>query len=438
MIVSRTLGLGVGILLLASAAVAAPHAQGGAKPVAKDVAPAKGQEPKPPLLTLQESVALASGEQPALIAYEREAQAAEQEAVAARSLPDLQLTAGIQNFPITGRNAFSPTRDEMTMLSIGLMREQVRRSKRQAEAARLGAEALLSKRQASAREREIRRDVMIAWIDAVEAHSKAALIDSLVANLRTGRKVMEAGIPTGTSTPALALQMDSEIALAQGELAEARSAEDRARSELARWIGAAAASRPLPDTLPLIDAPKQLPASLLSLHPSLQAAEAEQQVARRQVDVARQERARDVTWSVMLGIRPKYGEMISGQVSIPLQTNRRNRQDRLISAAQLRADAAGQRLEDARRDLIQRFEVARADYEGASAELARIDRDAIPALESAFNAAEARFEAGGGTFDQPFQIVRPYVEATIKSVETRAKRDRAVANMIYVVGETER
>lgn len=232
--------------------------------------------------------------------------------------------------------------------------------------------------------------------------------------------------------------MDSEIALAEGELAGARSAEVRARSELARWIGGRAAARQLPDALPWIEAPKQLPAELLALHPSLQAAEAERQLARRQVDVARQERGRDVTWSVMLGIRPKYGEMISGQVSIPLQTNRRNRQDRLIAAAELRADAAGEKLEDARRDLVRRFQVAQANYEGASAELGRIDREAIPALESAFKTAEARFEASGGSFDQPFQVVRPYVEATIKSVETRAKRDRAVAEMLYVVGETGR
>jgi outer membrane protein TolC len=138
----------------------------------------------------------------------------------------------------------------------------------------------------------------------------------------------------------------------------------------------------------------------------------------------------------MLGIRPKYGEMIGGQVSIPLEINRRNKQDRLIAEAQLRADAAALRAEDTRRDLIQQYEAARADYEGADAELARIDREAVPALESAFKTAEARYETGGGTAEESFQIVQSYIETTMRSVETRAKRDRAVANMFYVVGGT--
>ena len=137
-----------------------------------------------------------------------------------------------------------------------------------------------------------------------------------------------------------------------------------------------------------------------------------------------------------IAVQFKDGEMVSGQVSIPLQINRRGRQDRLIGAAEARADAARLRVEDTRRELTQQYEVARADYEGADAELAHINREAVPALESAFKVAEARYAGGDGTLEQPFAIVRRYVETTIKSVEIRAKRDRAVAKMLYVIGET--
>ncbi|HKP34033.1 MAG TPA: hypothetical protein VJT70_04555, partial [Sphingomicrobium sp.] len=122
-----------------------------------------------PVLTLQQAVALASGDQPSVAAYESEAVASEQAAFAARSLPDPVVSAGIQNYPITGMNAPSPTKDEMTMYTIGVMREQVRRSRREAEAARLRAEAAVSRFQGSARQRTIQRDVMKAWIDAAEA-----------------------------------------------------------------------------------------------------------------------------------------------------------------------------------------------------------------------------------------------------------------------------
>ena len=397
-------------------------------------APAPAAEPT---LTLERAVSLASGDQPMIAAFEREAQASQAEAVAARSLPDPQLMVGIQNFPITGDTAFSPTDDFMTMYMIGIMREQVRRSKREAEAGRILAEALVSQRKASAEQRHVRREVMIAWIDAVEARAKQKLLGSLIADLRTGQKVMEAGVPTGGSTPALALQAQAEIGLEESRLADAKRTEDRARAELARWIGNDAASRPLPDSIPDIELPDIIAhgSHAVSVHPELLVAQAEQDAAARQVDVAQQGRKRDITWQVSLGLRPNYGQMVSAQVSIPLQLNRRNRQDRLVAAAEARADAARLRTEDTRRELEAHYATAMADYEGANAELARINKDAIPSLEAAFNAAQARYAGGGGTLDQPFAIVRRYIEVTMQSVETKAKRARAAAELIHAVGE---
>lgn len=409
--------------------------------LAADGASASAQAANPdaggPVLGLEEAVARARSDQPSLVAYELEAQASEQAAIAARSLPDLRLMLGVQNFPITGDDAFSPTDDFMTMYMIGIMREQVRRSKREAEAQRIRAEALVSRREGSAKGRQIGRDVMIAWIDAVAARAKQKLLGQLIADLRTGHQVMVAGIPTGGSTPSLALQADAEIGLQEAELADARRAEARARAELARWIGSAA-SLPLPDTIPQIDLPIAAVRGPLPAHPELEVAQAEQQAALRGVDVARAERKGDISWEVALGLRPKFGHMLSAQVTIPLQRTRRSRQDRLLAEALARAAAAGLRLEDTRRDLLGRYGVAAADYEGAEAELTRINRDAIPSLESAFKAAEARYAGGAGTLELPFAIVRQYVEATIQAVDIRARRARAAAEMIYVVGEAGR
>lgn len=400
--------------------------------------PATAQQQAPaaePALGLQDALALVTTDQPRIEAYQRDADASEQAAVAARSLPDPQLTAGVQNFPITGKHALSPTADEMTMLTIGVMREQVRRSKREADAQKVLAEALVSRKQASAEERHIRRDVMLAWIDAVEARAKQHLLEQMIADLRTGRKVMAAAIPTGGSTPAIALQADGEVAVEESELADAERAEKHARSELARWIGPAA-YRPMPDSIPDIEVPVGMMPPI-DVHPEVQVALAQQQVAQRLVEVAEQSRKWDPTYSVSLGLRPKYGEMISAGVSIPLQINQRNNQDRLIAEAQARADAAAFRVEDTRRELAEEYRSAVADYEGASAELEHINREAIPALEGAFKTAEARYEVGGGgTLEQPFAIARRYIEVHIQSVEAQARRARAAAQILHVHGET--
>ena len=301
-----------------------------------------------PILTLNEAVDVSLGDQPSAAAFEREADASEQAAIAARTLPDPQLTLGTQNLPVTGRMAFDPSADFMTMHTIGIMREQVRRSKREAEAARLRAEAVVSRTEATVQERRIARDVMVAWINAVEAQAKQRLLDRIMEDLSVAYRVMVAGVPTKGSTPADALQMQAEISLARAQLADAQGQEQRARAELSRGMGSAA-QRPLPNSIPAVALPANAQKAVdLSIHPQIRLADAQEQAALRQVDVARRERKPNLTWSAMYGWRPDLGDMVTVGVTIPLQINRSRLQDRRIAEASARADAARLRAEDAR------------------------------------------------------------------------------------------
>ena len=390
------------------------------------------------VLTLEEAIAHARGDQPSIAAFGREAAASEEAAVAALSLPDPRVSVGIQNFPITGDNAFSPTDDFMTMYTFGVMREHVRRSRREAEAARLRAEAAVSRAEGVAQVLHIERDVMIAWIKAVEAAAKQRLLTQIVGDLRVGQKVMEAAIPTGGSNAALALAAQAEIALAQAQIAAARGVEARARGELARWIGAEAL-RPLPNRISFLAPPPEIHAThALSAHPHVQASAAQELAARRQVEVARSARSPNLTWSVGLGLRPEFGHMLSAQVSIPLQINRRGLQNRRIAEAQARADAARLRIADSVREFEGAYATAAADYRSAEAQIAELRDRAIPALEASFEAAEARYAGGQGTLELPLDIVRRYVEANVQLVEQEAARARAAAELIYLAGETAR
>jgi cobalt-zinc-cadmium efflux system outer membrane protein len=429
----RALGVSVIVSGLVSLPALALAAQGpGAARTEQSAAPAGA------VLELTEAVALANDEQPTVLAFEQEGAASEEAAVAARTLPDPQISAGVQNYPVTGGVAFSPTRDDMTMYTIGVMREQVRRSRREAEAARLRAEAVVSRAEGSVEERRVQREVMIAWIGAVEAAAKQRLLARVIADLNAGRQIMEAGIPTGASSPALALQAQAEVALAEAQFAEARAAEARARAMLARWIGPAA-HRPLPQSLPAIALPAELRAEFAGEdHPSVRLAEAQEQAARRQVDAARAERRPNLTWSVMYGWRPDYGDMVSAQISIPLQINRGHLQNRRIAEAEARADAARLRAEDARRELGGAYGAALADYRGAQAQLTILREQAIPSLEASFEAAEARYAGGQGSLELPLAIVRRYVEANIQSVEQQGRLARAAAELIYLTGEAGR
>lgn len=423
-----TAALGVALILPLPAIDAAPAQHVAPLPTSARAHPAgKGQ-----VLSLEDAVRISRGEQPTLLAFGREADASEQAAIAARALPDPELTAGVRDFPVTGSRAFSPTADDFTMYTFGIMREQVRLAKREAEAARLQAVAIASRAEATAQERRIQRDVMVAWLNAVEASSKQRLLDRIIGDLTVGHQVMEAGIPTGASSPALALQMQGEIALAQAQKVRAVGEEARARAELGRWIGAAA-QRPLPDAVPLLKLPASAQERIAtSLHPTVLVAEAQEQSARLQIEVARADRKPNVTWSVNYGYRPRFGDLLSAQVTIPLQTNRAGRQDRRIAEALAQADAAHLRAEDARREIGGAFGMALADYQSAEGQLAILNAKVLPALEASFAAAEARYGGGQGGLELPLTIVRRYVEVSIESIEERAKRARAAAELTYL------
>ena len=396
-------------------------------------APAQDKAPAAPTLTLPDALAIASGDQPMVEAYARDAEASKQAAVAARNLPDPQLSVGVQDFPVTGHTAFSPTRDDFTMYVIGVMREQVRRSKRDATAAQLQAEATVNLEQASAEQLHIRRDATIAWLTAVEAIAKGQLLERAIDDLKTGQKLMEAGVPTGASSPSLALEAQAEVALAEVQLAESRGAEAHARGELARWIGPAA-QRPLPDAVPNLALPAAMRGQMLD-HPHLRVALAQETAAQRQVEVARADRKPDISWSVNYGFRPSFGDFVGAQVSIPLQINQGHLQDRRIAEAQARVDAAALRAEDTRRDLEEQYQTALADYQGANAQIDVLTKTAIPSLEAAFKTAEARYAGTQGSLELPLNVVRRYVETSISLVEQEGKRARAAAEIIYLTGE---
>ncbi len=425
--ISRTGAAVLAFLLVAPNPVLAQESRDHDNPAMTTVPVAAGPE-----LGLNEAIALSQGDQPSLAAYERDARASEEAAVAAGTKPDPVLQTSIQSYPVTGRTAFSPNRDDFTMYTIGFMREEVRRSKREAAAAALRADAVVSRTQGTVQERRIRRNVMVAWINAVEASSKQRLLARIISDLQVAHRVMEAGIPTGAATPSDALQMQAEISLAEAQRGEARGQERRARAELARWIGDAA-RRPLPTRIPSIDLPAGTDAGFdPSSNPEVRVADAEEAAAKLRTDVARRDRRPNISWGANYSFRPDYGNFIGLQLSIPLQLNRSKLQDRRIAEASERESAAGLRAQDMRRDLNGQYYAAIADYQAADAQLTILTSKSVPSLEASFDAAEARYGAGQGTLELPLSLVRRYVETTIQTLEEQAKRARAATDITYL------
>lgn len=388
-------------------------------------------------LSLDEALALSVERQPALNAFARTARAAEEAAVAARQLPDPQLTIGIQNLPVTGSEAFDLGADFMTMKSIGIMRTQVREAKRDAASARYLAEAAVSLAEQDVLARRIQREVMLGWIAIIEAQQKRGVLGLLVEKLEARQSLVEGGILDGSATPADVIAIEADISAARGEMLAAKDAEAAGRAMLARWIGDAA-QRPLStNQLPICrPSNKQLALAAVAEHPLVEVARRRETVAERAIDVARADRKPDWGWSAMYGQRGGgRSDMVSLQVTIDLPLNRSRLQNRRIAEASELAAAARDRAEDTRREVVSDFEQAWAQWSAANARLTTTLGDTLPALEAVERALEARVAGGQPALTDVQAASERTTRTALEVIEQRAALARASADLSFYAEE---
>ena len=388
-------------------------------------------------LSLDEALALSIERQPALNAFARTARAAEEAAVAARQLPDPQLTIGIQNLPVTGSEAFDLGADFMTMKSIGIMRTQVREAKRDAASARYLAEAAVSLAEQDVLARRIQREVMLGWIAIIEAQQKREVLGLLVEKLEARQSLVEGGILDGSATPADVIAIEADISAARGEMLAAKDAEAAGRAMLARWIGDAA-QRPLStNQLPICrPSNKQLALAAVAEHPLIDVARRRETVAERSIDIARAERKPDWGWSAMYGQRGGgRSDMVTLQVTIDLPFNKSRLQNRRIAEASELAAAARDRAEDTRREVVSDFEQAWAQWSEANARLTTALSDTLPALEAVERALEARVAGGQPAVTDVQAASERSTTTVLDAIEQRAALARASADLSFYAEE---
>src|SRR5437763_9541789 len=131
-------------------------------------------------LTLAEAQRQAIARSQMLVAQDFAVRASREMAVAAAQFPDPVATLGINNLPVNGPDAWSVTRDFMTMRSVGVMQEITRADKREARAQRFQREAEKSLAEKSARIASIQRDTALDWLDHYYAEEKLAIVNEQI------------------------------------------------------------------------------------------------------------------------------------------------------------------------------------------------------------------------------------------------------------------
>jgi outer membrane protein TolC len=365
--------------------------------------------------------------------------AAREMAVAAAQLPDPVATLGINNLPVNGPDAWSLTRDFMTMTSVGVMQELTRGEKREARAERFTREADKSLAERAAGVAAIQRDSALAWLDRYYAEAMAAVVSEQRLQAQAEVEAAESAYRAERGNLADILSARSALVALDDRESELGRKVRAAKIALARWIGKGAdgplVGKAAIDTI-RID-PQRLD-SELGHHPQIAVLARQEDVAAAEVRVAQANKKAD--WSVQLMYSqrgPAYSNMISVGVSVPLQWDQKNRQDREVAAKLAMLDQARAEREDTLRAHAAEVRAMIAEWENDRERSARYERELVPLASERTQAVLAAYRAAKASLTDVLLARRNEIDVRIQALQLETDTARLWAQLNFLLPDVD-
>lgn len=374
-------------------------------------------------LTLANAQKIAVERSRQLHAKDHEAAASREMAVAARQLPDPMLRAGVENLPVSGAERFSVTRDFMTMRSIGLMQEITRADKRRLRGERFELEAERSSADKQRIAAAIERDTALAWLERYYAEAMAAVIEEQGRQAKLEVEAADAAYRAGRGSQAEAVAARSAVSELENRASEAERRARNAKIRLARWLGSAA-DGPL-GAEPAIDAIRLDAATLetrLAHHPEIAVLRKQEALAETEARLAQANKKPDWSVEVMYQQRgPDYSNMVSVGVSIPLQWNQKNRQDRELAAKLALVEQAKAEREDMLRAQVAETQAMINEWQNGRQRHARFERELIPLARQRTAASLAAYRGGKALLTDVLAARRSEIDVRLQALQLQAE-----------------
>lgn len=385
-------------------------------------------------LTLDEAMRLAGERSRLLSANDFAAQASRQLAVAAGRLPDPVLKVGFDNLPVNGPDQFSTTRDFMTQRRIGLMQDLTRADKRKLRTERYEREAEKAVAEKAAASAAIGRETAMAWLARFYAESMAAAVAELAAQAQLEVQAAEAAYRAGRGAQADILSARSALAAVGDRATEIRGRIADANIKLARRVGDAAqrplSEKPATNAIPLD--PAMLEAQLAA-HPDIAVLSKQEEIGATEAKLARADKKAD--WSVEVAFQQRgqaYSNMVSLGVSIPLQWNQNNRQDREVASKIAQVEQAKAERDDT---LLERLSEVRAlinEWQTSRERHVRYERELVPLAQSRAAAQLAAYRGGKAALADLLAARNAELTVRLEALQLEAQAAQLWARLNYV------
>lgn len=391
-------------------------------------------------LSLESALKLARTRSSLLLAQDSAATASREMAVSAGQLPDPTLKLGINNLPVTSSDRFSLSRDFMTMRSVGVMQEFTRNDKREARAARYEREAQVADAGRTLTIANLQRETAIAWLERYYSERMREVLTQQRDEAKLQIEAADTAYRTGKGSQADVFAARSAVAQIEDRIAQADRQVLASNTKLTRWIGDAAMQSL--DRLPAMDTPGvelALLDTVVAHHPQIAVLRRQEDVAHADVVIAKTNKRPDWSAELMFSQRGSaFSNMISINLSVPLQWDQKNRQDRELAAKLAMVEQARAQTEESTREHAAEIRGMVIEWQSNRERLMRHDNSLIPLASERTRAGLAAYRGGAGSLTTVLEARRGEIDARIERLRLAMDTARLWAQLNYLNPERHR
>lgn len=385
-------------------------------------------------LTLGQAQQLAVERSRQLQAKDYAITASQEMAVAASQLPDPMLKAGVDNLPVNGADRFRLGADFMTMRYVGVSQEVTRADKRKYRAERFERESDKTAAEKTATVADIQRDTALAWLERFYAEAMAAVIAENATQSEFEIQAAEGAYRAGRGNQADLFAAKSALATYHDRASQINRRISNAKVVLARWVGADGslqlAGKPAMDTVRLDAGSLD---TQLAHHPRIAILNQQEAMATAEAKLAKANKKSDWSVEVMYQQRGSaYDNMISFGVSVPLQWDQKNRQDRELAAKLAMVEQVRAERDDMLRAHVAETRAMFNEWENGRERLARYNQELVPLAKERTLAALASYRGGKGGLTDVLMARRNEIDVRLEALQLEAETARQWAELNFL------
>ena len=389
-------------------------------------------------LTLAEAQLIAVDRSQQLIAQGAVTRAAREMAVLAGQLPDPVLKLGVDNLPVTGPDKFSVTRDFMTMRRIGLSQEITRSDKRQLKTERFERDADRAQAQRQLVFAGLQRDTALAWLEVYYTQAMRILVRQQLEETRLQGQGADIAFRSGRGSQADIFAARAALVMQEDRLSQIDRQSRSAGLMLARWVGTDAtrplAGQPAWQTSAIGDT---LSVEHLKRHPQLAVMAAQMEAAETDARLAQANTKSDWTLEAAYQQRgPSFSNMVSVGVSIPLQLDQKNRQNREVGAKLALVEEARANYEDMLRAHEAEVRGLINDWQNGKERVARYTTQLLPIARQRTEAALTAYRVGKSDLASALTARRDEIDTRTQALTLELETARLWAQLNYLAPDS--